>query len=85
MFEKNGRFKKTANNFDIGRFAEQSEFLGFENVTQRQLQTMQNKREELRNKLFNKDGTVKKGVSEIGQEMGMFKKLDKALKKADAV
>lgn len=85
VFERNGRIKRTANNFDIGRFAEQSEYLGFDNITGNQLQSLRNKRDQLRNKLFNKDGTVKKGVSEIGQEMGLFKKLDKSLKKADAV
>lgn len=46
---------------------------------------MQTKRDNLRSKLFNDDGTLKRGVSEIGQDMTTFKKLDKALKNVDAV
>lgn len=46
---------------------------------------MQNQRDKLKKKLFNDDGTLKRGVSEIGQDMTMFKKLDKALKNVDAV
>lgn len=46
---------------------------------------MQSQREKLRKKLFNEDGTLKKGVSEIGKDMTAFKKLDKSLKNFDAV
>lgn len=44
-----------------------------------------NEREKLRNKLFNEDGTLRRGVAENGKEMTTFKKLDKALKNVDAV
>lgn len=46
---------------------------------------MQDKREELRRRLFNEDGTVKRGVAENGREMQTFKQLDKALKNVGAV
>jgi hypothetical protein len=77
--------RKAANAFDIGRFAEQSDYLGFKNVSEKQLASLQQRRNELRQKLFNDDGTVKKGVNERGQEMGLFRKLDGALNKMDAV
>lgn len=85
LFKNNGELHRGANAFDIGRFAEMSDFLGFKNVDQDQLDTMQKEREKLRNKLFNEDGTVKRGVAENGKEMTTFKKLDKALKNVDAV
>ena len=85
IFDGRGRLRSYANGFDVGRFAEQSEYLGFDNVTGNQLQALRDKRDALRNKLFNADGTMRKGVSAIGADMGLFKQLDHALKKADAV
>ena len=85
LFNKDGELRRGANAFDIGRFAEASDYLGFNNVSDDQLLAMQTKRDNLRSKLFNDDGTLKRGVSEIGQDMTTFKKLDKALKNVDAV
>ena len=85
IFNRDGSLRKAANAFDIGRFAEQSDYLGFKNVSEKQLASLQQRRNELRQKLFNDDGTVKKGVNERGQDMGLFRKLDGALNKMDAV
>lgn len=85
IFDANGNIKGGANAFDIGRFAEQADFLGFKNVTDEQLNALRSKRDELRGKLFNADGTLKRGVNERGRDVGLFKQLDGALKKNDAV
>lgn len=85
IFDENGNLMGRANAMDIGRFAQASDFLGFGNITDEQLETLQQRRDALRSKLFNADGTLKKGVNAIGQDVGMFKQLDKALKNIEAV
>ena len=45
VFDKNGNIKPTANAQDIGRIAEQSDYLGFDNLTGRQLGALRDKRE----------------------------------------
>lgn len=85
IFRKDGTISKRAGAFDIGRFAEQADYLGFENVSEDQLAALNVRREQLRKRLFNDDGTLRRGVSEQGRDMGLFRQLDGALKKNDAV
>ena len=85
IFNKDGSLRRGANAFDVGRFAELSDYLGFENVKddKGRMDAMRGMRDKLQNKLFNKDGTLKKGVNPLGRDMGLFKKLDGSLKKFD--
>ena len=86
IFNKDGSLRRGANTFDVGRFAELSDYLGFENVKddKGRMDAMRGMRDKIQNKLFNKDGTLKKGVDPLGRDMGLFKKLDGSLKKFDA-
>lgn len=85
IFNRNGDLRRTASAFDIGRFAEMSDFLGFKNVNEDQIDQMKDKRDALRRKLFDENGNLKRGVAENGRDVQTFKKLDKALKNVDAV
>lgn len=93
VFDENGNIKTTANLMDVGRFADVSDFLGGKGVSNEQRAGLQAQADKLRNKFFDKDGNLKRGINPASRDLqqlkkiegllGKFKKLDEVKKKQE--
>lgn len=82
IFDKKGNVRKGANLFDVGRFAEMTDYLGGE-LSQEQEKGLRKQQEKLAKGLFDKDGNLKKG-KENSREYGAYKEIKGLLDKKDA-
>lgn len=77
VFGRNGKIRKSANGFDIGRFADAADYLGFNGVSDEQIAAMRQERDRLGQR-------IKSGRAN-GRDKDTFKRLDNALGNLDAV
>jgi len=77
VFGRDGKLRKSANGFDVGRFADAADYLGFKGVSEQQIDAMRGERERLRER-------ISRGRAS-GRDVDTFKRLDKALGNLDAV
>lgn len=77
LFDKDGYVRKSANAFDMGRFADVANYLGFEGITDDQMDAMRAERDRLGERIKNNKAN--------GQEKDAFQRLDKALGNYDKV
>ena len=81
VFDENGNIRRAANPFDIGRFADVSDFLGGKNLTEQQVAGLQAQADKLRERLFDENGQLKKGVNPASRDLKQLQKLDSLLGK----
>lgn len=79
IFNADGTIRKGASEFDIGRFAEMSNYLGFTNVGQAQINAMIRLRNQIARRIFDKNGNLKEGVNPLGQDFKLYNQLNENL------
>ena len=82
IFDKKGNVRRGANLFDIGRFAEMTDYLGGE-LSPEQEKGLRKQQERLARGLFDKDGNLKRG-KENSREYGAYKEIKGLLDKKEA-
>lgn len=82
IFDKKGNVRRGANLFDIGRFAEMTDYLGGE-ISPEQERGLRRQQEKLAKGLFDKDGNLKRG-KENSREYGAYKEIKGLLDKKEA-
>lgn len=82
IFDKKGNVRRGANLFDIGRFAEMTDYLGGE-ISPEQERGLRRQQDKLAKGLFDKDGNLKRG-KENSREYGAYKEIKGLLDKKEA-
>lgn len=84
IFDRNGNLRKSAGLFDIGKFANITDFLGGNGISAEQRQSLQEQADKLGAKLFDKNGNLKKGM-ERTREYDTYRNIKGLLGKMDDV
>lgn len=84
LFDRQGNIKRSASVDDIARFAETADYLGFKGVSDKTVDNLRGARDKLKDKLFNKDGSLKNPNDKNSHEMNQYRRIDKALQGKDA-
>ena len=84
LFDRNGNIKRSARIDDIAKFAETADYLGFKGVDEGTVDKLRDARDKLKDRLFNKDGSLKNPSDKNSHDMNQYRRLDTALQGKDA-